>query len=348
MPGINRLTDAEIEELVSHVVALRMDFVQQLLASVNIAYSGLRKGDLRDRVRKAITDGKLTVQSVVAFLDRVEPGGKQHVFVMRPRDKLNRKWKKVDEVNRSLRRTKAAKGLLDAPLPLLMPDDFTLSSIRLEATGVEIVGVEARRYTERDETYDRSTTSDEGLSVELRAFVERIARSTILLRWDTQTRHATLHITQATGRGVERDHYRHVRERFADAVATFLDFDDFIDIDLHKVIHKLGQLERGKTGVLTRSRRGRWDTVNGAEMIATSPSPGASMYDDPDIANAIGQIADPTTGQAGNVYWLATDGNALSEDLHTNIVASDARVHFMVPSTVDSVGYVIEQIRSLL
>jgi hypothetical protein len=341
-------TEAAIEELVSHVVALRMDFVQKLLAEVGVAYSGLRRAALRDRVRSAIEDGRLSVETVVAFLDRVEPGGKQHVFMMRPRAQLNTKWKDTTSVMRSLRRTKAAKSLLDAAVPLLMPEDFELSSIRVADGGVEIVGVEARRYTDRDESYDRRTTSEEGLPVELRAYVERVARSTIVLRWNTSTRHATLHITQATGRGIERDHYRQVRGRFAQSVKSFLDLDEFIDLDLHAVIHKLGEKERSGTDALTRSRRATWDTANGGEMSATSPSTNASVHDDPALAAAIGQVADPTTGQIGNVYWLKLDGSPLSEDLHTNIIASDSRVHFMVPSTPESVDYVVDQIRSLL
>jgi hypothetical protein len=345
----HRPNDAEVAELVSHVLALRMDYVQQLLASVGIAYSGLRKGELRDRVAGAIADGVLSVASVVAFLDRVEPGGKQHVFLLRPRTALNTSWRNASTLRRRLAQLADTKTLLAAPLPLLMPEELELSSIAVADGAVEIVGVEARRYTERDETYDRSTTTEEGLPVELRAFVERVARSTVVLRWSTATRHAALHITQATGRGIERDHYRNVASRFAAAVSSFLDFDKFSDVDLHKVIHELGQREQANSHVLTRSRRGRWDTVNGAELVATSASTGASMYSDNKLAAAIGQVADANTGQAGNLYWLpGGTGNPLSEPLHLTLVASDSRVHFMVPSTPDTVEYVIGQIRRLL
>ena len=344
-----RYTDAEIDELVSHVLALRMDYVQRLLGTAGVAYSGLRKGELRARVRTAIADGHLTVEKVVAFLDEVEPGAKQHVFVLRPKATLNSAWKDTSTVRQRLSQVSGSKEFLDASVPVLMPEEFRLSSIRLVNGGVEINGVEARHYTERDEDYDDTTRTEEGLPVQLRAYVERVARTTVILRWNTETRHAALHITQATGRGLESNHYRKVAQRFGDAVSSFLDFDDFQDVDLHKVIHELGRRERAKTQALTRSRRGTWDTVNGAELVATSPSTGASVYDDPNLTAAIVQVADPSTGQSGNLYWLPGDaGNPLSEELHVTIIASDSRVNFMVPSTPESVQHVINQIRRLL
>jgi len=341
-------SEAQIEELVSHVLALRMDFVQQLLASVGVPYSRARKGQLRERVRDAIAEGTLSVEEVVQFLNKVEPGGKQHVFMLRPSASLNATWTDAEALRKQLESLGATKDLLGAPLPLLMPETLELSSVKVEKSFVEIVGVEARRYTDRDEAYDSSTTSEDGLPVQLRAYVERIARSTVTLRWDTDTRHAALHITQATGRGLERDHYRQVAERFGTAVSPFLDFSQFADINLHKVIHRLGEKEQdGKA--LTRSRRGRWHTGSGFELLATSPSTIASVYDDQDLRAAIGEVATPHTGQSGNLYWLAGgDGNPLAEDLHLTIIAADSRVHFMVPSSPETVDYVLGQIRSLL
>jgi hypothetical protein len=346
--GPDSYSDAQIEELVSHVVGLRMDYIQQLLKGVKVSYSGRRKGELRDRVRAAIVDGKLSVQAVVAYLDKVEPGGKQHVFVLRPKKQLNDAWKDTTAVTRKLRRSIKTKGLLGAPPPVLMPEEFQLSSIKVNDDLVEIAGVEARRYTERDEAYDDETTTAEGLPVQLRAYVERVARSSVRLRWHTNTRHAALHITQATGRGVDRDHYRNLADRFGDAVSSFLDFTEFKDADLHKVIHILGDKERAKTGAWTMSRRGTWDTIDGAELVATSPGTNVSVYDDPKLAAAIGQVATIDTGQAGNLFWLpGGNGSPLTERLHVTIVASDSRVHFMVPSSPRIVEYVIGQIRSI-
>src|SRR4051812_47077186 len=77
-----KLSDAERDELVSHVLALRKDFVQELLRRAQVARTGV-KSDLRDRLRQALEDGKLSAEDLVDFLDEAEPGGKQHVFLYR-------------------------------------------------------------------------------------------------------------------------------------------------------------------------------------------------------------------------------------------------------------------------
>jgi hypothetical protein len=341
-------TDEELDALVSHLLALRLDFVQGLLRSNRIRYSGLRKAELRDRVREALDDGRLTPEAVVRFLDDAEPGGKQHVFIVRPPRRLNDDWRDAGATRDRLSRRRTLRPLLEAALPVLMPDELTLSAIRLGDGLVEIVGVEARRYYERDETYDRATVSEEGLPVELRGFVQHIARTIVALRWNTATRHAALHITQASGRGLERNHYRNVLARFGATVGDWLDMSEFDDVDLHKVIHALHERERTNTNVLTRSRRARWETVGGSEMEAISASVAASVFNDTKMTAAIGQVADADTGQSGNLFWLPVTGSPLTEELHVTIVAFDSRVHFMRPSTPTAVDHVIGQIRSLL
>jgi hypothetical protein len=323
-------TDAEIDELVSHVLALRKDFVQDLLRSEGVPFSGLRKSELRERLREAIDDGSIDVADVVGYLDEVEPGGKQHVFLLRAPNALNDSWKDPQAVRRRLGARAAIRGLLDASTPLLMPAELELSRIRVQDGQIEIVGVEARRYFERDESYDRKTTSDEGLPVELRAHVLRVARTTVVLRWNTATRHAALHMTQASGRGLERDHYRNVATRFASAVKPWLDFSQFRDVDLRRVIHELHRREKAGRP-MTTSRRGRWETPDGSEIEAVSASARSSVFADRPLTAAIGQVETTASGQSGNFYWLPTAAGPLTEELHLTILAFDSRVHFHGP-----------------
>lgn len=342
-------TDADLDELVSHVMALRKDFVQDLLARANVSRSDRDqpKAELRGLLRALVNTERLSVTDVVQFLDEQEPGGKQHVFVVRPPKAYNDKFRDLAAVRRRLARSAEAKELLGAPLPLVMPETLTLSSVRVDDGKVEIVGVEARRYFERDERYDEAGTSDEGLPIDFRAYVERVARSTVAFRWDVATRHAALHITQSTSRGITRNHYRDVRERFAQAVAPWLDLDEFKNVNLHKVIHKLQQREQTRSP-LTRSRRGRWETDDGAEVEAISSSVDASLFTDTRVAAAVGAVSDADSGSSGNMYWLSNSNNPLAEALHVAIVASDSRIHFMQPSSPEAVAHVLEQVRSLL
>ena len=342
-------TEAEIDELVSHVLALRKDYVQQLLRIARVPFSGLRKIELRDRLREAIEDGRIDPFDVARYLDEVEPGGKQHVFLMRAPVALNDPWKDSAAVRRRLRKRAELRGLLDAAIPLLMPTELQLSRIWIDERLVEIVAVEARRYTERDEFYDEGGETDDGLNIELRAYVERVARSTVVLRWDTASRHASLHITQASGRGgLDRDYYGEIATRFAKAVSPWLEFSAFKRVNLAKALHQLHDRERSGKNVLTKSRSGRWETEDGSELRAAAASNEASFFADRRIRKAVGEVEPPASGQSGNLFWLPGDGSPLTERLHLTILAFDSRVRFMVPSSPDSVEYVLEQIRRLL
>jgi hypothetical protein len=343
-------SDAQINELVSHVMALRKDFVQALLAEGQItsAERHQRKADLRSVLRRAIDDGRLTIERVVKFLDEHEPGGKQHVFLWRPKKTYNDAWKDTAAVRSRLRRRGATKDLLNASIPLLMPEELELSSIHIKDGVIDVVAIEARRYFERDDRYDDETTSEDGLPVELRAYVERVARSTVLLRWDVQHRHAAMHITQATSRGVPRDHYDETAKRFGQVVSSWLDLSEFKPVNLHKAIHALQDRERRNAKALTRSRRGRWETDDGSEVEAISASTDESLFADSRVAAAVNQVSDQDSGRSGNMYWLNTDENPLREPLHLVIVAGDSRVNFMQPSSPQAVTYVVEQLRSLL
>jgi hypothetical protein len=341
-------TEAELDELVSHVLALRKDYVQRLLKDHGVHFSGLRKPELRERLRDALHEQEISAYEVAQFLDEVEPGGKQHVFLMRARKALNDHWQDPAAVRRRLRARADVRAALDAPVPLLMPPELELSRIRLEDDLVEVIAIEARRYTERAEVYDEETTSEDGLKVELRGYIERVARSTVVLRWNTATRHAALHITQASGGNLGRDHYREVRERFSQTVAPWLDFAQFKDINLRPVVHELHRREQAAHPI-TRSRRGRFEMADGAEMEAISASTGVSIFGDERLKAAIGQVDDPASSQSGNLYWLpGGDGNILKSELHLSIQAFDSRLYFMVPSSPQEVEYVIGQIRSLL
>jgi len=343
-----RPTDGEIDELVSHVLALRKDFVQDLLRSEGVPFSGLRKLQLRERLREAIGDGRIAVADIVGFLDEVEPGGKQHVFLLKAPKVLNDSWRDPARARRRLQKQRRLRGLLDAAIPLLMPPDLQLSRVRLTDGLVEITAVEARRYFERDAAYDRELLNDEGLRVELRAHVERVARSTVVLRWNTATRHAALHITQASSSGLKRDHYRDVAGRFAHALEPWLDFTEFKRVNLAKVLHELHRRERTRQHALTKSRRGRWETADGSELEAIGASADSSFFDDEQLKAAVGQVETPASSQSGNLHWLPDATGPLSDPLHMMILAFDSRINFMVPSSPQEVDYVLDQVRLLL
>lgn len=346
MDGSLHITSEEIDALLSHVLSLRRDFINDLLRD-RAAFSGRRKAELRGQLKHALEEGSLAVDDILTFLAEREPAGKQHVFLYRVRREANEAWRDANAAREAIR-AGDHEGLLDAELPVAMPEALTLSSILLSGDEVEITAVEARHYTEHLEALNRPETMDDGTEIEWRAYAHRVARSTVRLRWNLGTRTAELHITQATERGTIRNYYDEVARRFAHEVASFLDFGAFQPIDMHKVLHKLGQFEQDGRA-LTRSREAYFESPGGSHVRARSPSKAASVYSEPVVRRALGSVDTPTSGQGGNLYWLqsAASNGVLEEDLHTVIVAADSRIHFMRPSSVDAIAYVLGQVRSL-
>lgn len=340
MPGL-------IDELVSHLLSLRKDYVQGLLKQEGIPFSGKSKVQLREQIAEALADGRLSSEKVVAFLDANEPGGKQHVFMLRTSRALADQWSESEGILEELRSKPESRDLLDAPLPLALPGDLHLSSIKVRAESVEIVGVESRSYFERDASYDQVSATQDGLKLELRAHVLRTARSLAILRWDLESRRAALHIAQASQRGLEPNYYRNFARRFGEAMSSFLDLREFEDEDLRRVLHQLHQREE-TNDPFTRSRRGKWETVDGSEMEVVSSSLGASVFEDSTITAAVEQVANNQSGRDGSLYWLPRDGTPFDDPLHISIVASDSRIHFLRPSSPEAVDHVIGQIRTLL
>ncbi len=288
----------------------------------------------------------LSVEEILAFLAEHEPAGKQHVFLYRVDRGVDEAWRDTSAVRQAIQAADLEQ-LLDAELPVAMPEDLTLSSILLSGDEVEITAVEARHYTEHLEDLDRPEEIEDGTQIEWRAYAHRVARSTARLRWHLGQRTAELHVTQATERGTIRNYYDEVVNRFTQQVSAFLDFTAFSPLDLHKVLYKLGQFEQDGQA-LTRSREAYFESPGGSHVRARSPSKEASVYSEPVVRQALGPVDTPTSGQGGNLYWLHSAASGiLEEDLHTVIVAADSRIHFMRPSSLNAIGYVLGQVRSL-
>jgi hypothetical protein len=336
----------ETEALLSHVLSLRRDFINDLLRG-NVPFTGRKKGELRGQLKLALKEGALSVEDVLKFLADREPAGKQHVFMYRAKASINNEWRGTESARQAIQRAGFGE-LLDAELPVAMPEELTLSSIVVEENEVEIVAVEARRYTEHVEELDEVGEADDGTEIEWRAFAHRVARSTVRLRWNLATRAAELHITQATEKGTVRNYYDEVVRRFSQQVEPFLDFANFQPLNMHKVLHALASLEQG-ANPLTRSRETSFESPGGSHVSARSPSRAASVYQEQVVRQALHPVDTPTSGQGGNLYWLqrAAQDGALDDDLHTVIIAHDARVHFMRPSSVEAIAYVLGQVRSL-
>ncbi len=347
MPSVPGSLGEEQRALLTFLLALRLDRVRAFLARHEIAKYGSR-ADLRQRLEESFANGKIDIVAIVDFLDEVEPWSKQHVFLYNGGDALVDDWKDPATLRTQLAVAGVAE-LLDARLPLVLPEDLALSAITIEdGRFVTISAVERREYREREPSRDRVEVDASGRTVELVAYIHVVTRGLLTFRWDLLTNTAALHITQG-GRGYE---YQAAEQRFAKLVQPFLQFDRFSPTDLQSLIRRLHELAQTGTPEARPHRLG-YRSRGGRSIEAASPTYRDSVTGEAAIDGALATIADESTGRLGNFYWLAGvspngDTNPLPDDLHLIIVANESRVNFMVPTSREIVTYVLQRIRALI
>ena len=337
----------EQQALLSFLLALRLDRVREFLGRHELPKYGTR-GNLRERLEESLAAGTITIVDLVDFLDEVEPWAKQHVFLYDGSNGLVEGWHDAGALRARLEEATVA-GLLESRLPLVLPEELTLSSIRVkQARFVTIAAVERREYREREPSRDRAEVDAAGRQIDLLAYVHVVTRGLLIFRWDLVTNTAALHITQG-GRGYS---YEEAEQRFAQLVQPFLALDRFERTDLHRLIRRLHELERAGTPE-ARSHRLGYRSRGGRTIEAASPTFRDSVTGETGIDDALTAIAGESIGRLGNFYWLAGvspggNPNPLPGDLHLIVVANESRVNLMVPSSQEVVTYVLQRIRALV
>src|SRR6266487_3774187 len=155
MPSVPARLDEEQGALLTFLLALRLDEVRDFLGRHELARYGNR-ADLRERLEETLANGTIRIVNLVDFLDEVEPWGKQHVFLFVGGDGLVEDWEDADALRARLAEANTP-NLLDGRLPLALPEELTLSSIRVEdGRFVTITAVERRESREREPSRDRA------------------------------------------------------------------------------------------------------------------------------------------------------------------------------------------------
>jgi len=339
-------TSEERKALVNFLLALRKSHVQDFLMRVNLPKSG-SKPTLRERLQEALDEGELTYEQIVEFLDSVAPWGKQHVFLyVGPRVDL-KSWKDPAQVLQRLKQHRLG-NLFNARLPLVLPHKLTLSSVTHSDGRLRVFAVQKREYAERTSEYDEEKETTDGERVSLKAYVYRVTRTLAVFEWDLNANVAMLQITQ-----LQRDgDYEEFREEFFGLISSWLDIQQFGEVNLRPVIGKLDELE-GNGQAEARSHGFTYGSLRGRRVSAHSPSPRDSVRGEAFIDNAMDNIRKNGVGHLGNFYWLpkikpGPVANPLTGEVHVIIVGAKSRVNFPTPNTEEAVRYVLHRVRTLI
>lgn len=338
--------------LLSHLLALKKPQLKEFLDRQDMKRSG-SKAEIRDRLDAALVSGALTAEEVVQFLDEVTPWGKQHVFLYRgPTDSLAG-WKSTESVERRLREH-GQDHLLNSRLPLVLPEEMTLSSITHDGRRLRVTAIRKRQWSERRPDYDEARASDLGEPIHLRAFVERVTRGLVAFEWDLNANTAILQVSQVPS-GIK---YEDVAEEFSSLIAGWLDISRFRILDLRRAIRRLHEIEESGNGE-ARSHRINYRTLEGRRLEVISASPTCSVLGDPVIDSGLAAVRENGLGHLGNFYLCANgaaqcaaphivNGHSppAAQEFHVIIIGYRNRVRLMTANDEDAVRHVLSRIRS--
>lgn len=336
----------ETEILIDILIGLRVDRVRVFMDRVGLPRSGT-KAELRERAEAALLGGTFTLDTLIDYLDEVEPWGRQHVILLDAEQSAASGWRRIDGIRRRLREANVER-LLERKRRQRLPETLTLSAINVDGHNLEVVAVERREYEQREPEHDRVEHLEDGTVVLLKAYRHVVTRGLLTLRWNTASGAAALHISEGFG----RYSYDDALARFSTVVDEFIELDRFTEKPLGRAIRALHDAERAGNGEV-RSHRVGYQSAGGRTVEAASPSTNISVVGEQAVDDAMTGIAGASTGRIGNFFWLPNKGPSpqanpiTTRDLHVVVIGPASRVHFMVPSDRESVTYVLQRIRAL-
>jgi len=340
-----KYSEEERKKVIQYFMKLKGDLIRNFLLNNDLPTSGT-KPELRECIEKYIEEGTLEYKDLVNFLDAVVPWGKQHVFLYDGPETLVEEWRDENFVNKKIKENNISK-YLNARLPLILPENLSLSSIEYKSgKKLSVFAVERREYWERNNEYDDTKMQDD-LDIQLRAYIHLVIRGVIVFEWDLLSNEATFQILQLPS-GLK---YEEIEEDFARLIKSWLNLELFAKLDLSPVIKKLHTLEEVENPE-ARSHGINYKTHGGRTVSARSSTPRDSVLGEQVVNNAMSNIREQGVGNIGNFYWLpsslnSANNNPLEKEIHTIIVGNKNRVNITTPNKEEDIKYVLSRVREL-
>jgi len=337
------------ELLLKHLAELRSDLVRDLMRENGIKGLSSTKDHLIELVKNELRDRRLSWDTLIAFLDRQEPNGKQRVLMYQAPVAQKDSYS-VAALNDALEQ--AGHGeLWNATVPIAAPEELELSSVRADDRGqVEILAIGRRRYRHRvRELEDQVAPPKAGMEVQLYEWVDVRA----WVRADLSTDTGALNL-----RAVLLPQDKVQRELFEDFVALISDWfpmDLFQPLDLRKAIKALHDDEcAGGAYSEARVQQVGYDDASGRKATIRSASASQSVNGaPPSYQAAIDAVRASGEGSDGNFYFLPTAGGGppgcpIGKDpVRVIIKAGRGRLDFTKPHHRAELAHVLHRIRVL-
>lgn len=336
-------SEDERRQIVKFLFAFTKNQIEPFFREIGISPNG-SKAELRNRLESRLNEGAVSYSRLIAYIDLLEPWGAQHVYLLngpKLESWLLDGWRVEASFHSLLKKNKVIR-FLNNRLPLILPENLSLSSIEHRNDRLRVTAVEKRESFERDEDLDSEENSD-GDKVEYRAFRRIVTRGIISFEWQFGANIAMLQISQLPTRFTYEDAYK----RFYNLIRPWLDLSMFEKIDMRPAIGYLHKTEGAKHDEI-RSHGIEYISIGGRRLSGKSASSQHSLLGEQVIDNALNNVRDHGTGQSGNFFFLPSNTGSvhtLSAEVHCLINAEQSRVNFPTDNTEEDVRYVLRRIR---
>ncbi len=337
-------TAAEEDLIITSLMSLKKEKIQLFLGVHGLTGAGT-KAKQRGTLLEAISASEIRYAQIVAYLDQLEPWGKQHVFLYDGPDSDISAWRDAIWVRERLQRYEL-DDYLDTQVPLALPEQLTLSSIEHTRTRLRITAVERREGELREPSLDRKEEVEDS-EVIYKAYIYKIVRGFTVFDWDLTANQAFLQITQLPS----GQHYEVAASRFFQLINNVIDMSMFTHVELRDVISRLHGLEQAGTPE-ARSQGIGYRTLQGRTLTGRSASGTGALLGEAVIDEAMASIRAVGVGHVGNFYWLPSsngqqNANPLEDEVHVELVGGFKRVNFMTANCEEVIRYVLQRIRIL-
>ena len=320
------------EQLLQYVFSHRKTTVQDFLRERNQPINGT-KGEIRERLEDHIDANEVSAEDLIALLDRVEGWGNQHIYMYDAPAGEMKIWKSEAKAKERLKKI-GHEELFNKRIPLVLPDEPTLSSVEWSAGRVRFIWIEKRKWTQRREDLDHDGSAI-GVqhTISFKAYEDKVSRGITAFDWNLTTGAAALMIQRLPS----GERYDEIRTNYESALEDAIHIGDFAPTKITKAIKRL------EKSTEVRNRQVSHETQRGGRVQFTSKSRKVDAFEDPDLKSsrdALGQ----TSSVLGNFYWQEKLPH-LAREIHTKLYAIDHRVGIFGECTEEEVQYVLSRIR---
>ncbi len=324
-------SDEEINLVLDYLLDHRMQFTKDFLRNRDLPFSGT-KAKLRERLTAYLSAGKVDYGELVSLLNAIEGWGNQHVYFYHGNNHLLSFWQNLDTArNYLISIDPELVNILNRPIPLVLPDETTLSSIEWTPTRLRLVWIERREWNERVEEEDIRKGD-----MLWQAYRVKTSRGLVAFDWHFLTNDAMLMIhTLPSG-----SHYRRIRATFEDKLNVLVHLDQFDPLRVAECVHRIKRSDE------VRRRHLEFRTVHSGTVKLTSSDTSHDTLEDPVLERTHGALESETAGLVGHLYWKRGDG--LSEEVNCKIYGADdqdQRVSITGEHREQDVRYVLSRIR---